>query len=83
VRVKAIDPRSGNVTTVHDSGGTCYCIGASPSLAWAPDGSALAASVPVGTLDAGWAVYVVRADGTGWRRVPGTGFSWLGWRPRP
>jgi len=80
VRVRSIDMFGETVTTLHDSGATCYCIGAAPSLAWAPDGSALVASIPDGKLDANWALYTVSAGGADWHRVPGFGSGTVGWR---
>jgi WD40 repeat protein len=82
VRLRWIDMFGGQVRTLHDSGASCYCIGAGPSLAWAPDGSSLAVSMPDGKLDAAWSVYVVGTDGSDWTRVPGTDSAVvMGWNP--
>jgi Tol biopolymer transport system component len=81
VRVLSVDPRDGAVTVLHDSGGSCYCLGASPSLAWAPDGSALATWMPTLPKDKHWWLYTMRSDGSGFRRVPGDPISvFIWWR---
>jgi WD40-like Beta Propeller Repeat len=81
VRILSVDPRDGSVTMLHDSGGTCYCVGASPSISWAPDGRALAAWMPIRPVDGGWTLYTMLPDGSGLRAVPGDRlmvFTW--WR---
>ena len=62
--------------------GDCTCYHALPSLAWSPDGTRIAVSLPTDTASGG-PIWSVRRDGSGWRRESAGGFdNRLAWQPR-
>jgi Tol biopolymer transport system component len=64
--------------------GSCACLGWQPGLTWSPDGQWVAFNSLGGASDdIADGLYVVRADGSGLRRVGGSGWGNPAWQPIP
>lgn len=81
VRLMTVTPTSDPLLETVKVLGTCTCYHALPSLAWSPDGTRIAVSLPSDTEEGG-PIWSVRRDGTGWHKEAAGAFdNRLAWQP--
>jgi len=81
LNITVVDPDGANRSVLMDAG-RCYCLGFTPGLEWAPDGSRLALVIPPpGDEFGNGNLYTVNADGTGLHLVAERVAAPLAWRP--